>query len=99
MPDANAAVITHFLKDDLKSAPSHSLFPNPGLCLVTSTVNTAAAFVEINREMCGAMETDYNGTEKQQRRNKKKSSRPLYITRMWRRNKEILNEAVVERNG
>lgn len=30
---------------------------------------------------------------------KKKSSRPLYITRMWRRNKEILNEAVVERNG
>lgn len=54
MPDANAAVITHFLKDDLKSAPSRSLFPNPGLCLVTSTVNTAAAFVEINREMCGA---------------------------------------------
>lgn len=46
-----------------------------------------------------SMETDYNGTEKQQRRNKKKSSRPLYITRMWRRNKEILNEAVVERKG
>ena len=28
----------------------------------------------------------------------KKSSRPLYITRVWRRNKEILNLAVVERN-
>lgn len=25
-------VIAHFLKGNLKSAPSHSLFPNPGLC-------------------------------------------------------------------
>lgn len=54
MPDANVAVITHFLKGDLKSVPSHPLFPNPGLCLVTYTINKAAAFIEINREMCGA---------------------------------------------
>lgn len=53
MPDANVAVTAHFLKDNLKSVPCHSLFPNPGLCLVTYSVNKAVAFMEINREMCG----------------------------------------------
>lgn len=51
MPDANVEVITRFLNGNLKSAPSHSLFPNPGLCLVTYTINKAVVFIEKNREM------------------------------------------------
>lgn len=41
-------------------------------------------------------------TIKGQKSNKEeifKSRRPLYITRVWRRNKEILIQAVVERNS
>ena len=53
MPESNVTIIAHFLKGNLKSAPSHALFPNPGLCLVTYTINKAVAFIEINREMCG----------------------------------------------
>lgn len=49
MPESNVTVIAHFLKGNLKSVPSHSLFPNPGLCLVTYTINKAVAFIEINR--------------------------------------------------
>ena len=53
MPESNVTIIAHFLKGNLKSVPSHALFPNPGLCLVTYTINKAVAFIEINREMCG----------------------------------------------
>lgn len=51
MPDANIGVKAHLLKGNLKSAPSYSLFPNPGLCLVTYTINKAVVFMKINRDM------------------------------------------------
>lgn len=49
MPDAKVTIRAHFLQDNLESAPSHSLLPNPGFCLVTSPVSKAVALGEINR--------------------------------------------------
>lgn len=64
MPESNVTIIAHFLKGNLKSVPSHSLFPNPGLCLVTYTINKAVAFIEINREMCGDKARELVGKRK-----------------------------------
>lgn len=64
MPDANVAVRAHCLKGNLKSVSSHSLFPNPGLCLVTYIINKAVAFIEISREMCGDKARELVGKRK-----------------------------------
>lgn len=60
-------VIAHFLKGNFKSAPSHSLFPNPGLYLVTYTINKAVAFTEINREVRGDKARELVGKKKRQK--------------------------------
>lgn len=57
-------VTAHFLKGNFESPPSRSLFPIPGLCLVTYTINKAVAFVEINREVRGDRARELVGERK-----------------------------------
>lgn len=57
-------VIAHFLKGNFESAPSHLLFPIPGLYLVIHTINKAVAFAEINREVRGDKARDVVGKGK-----------------------------------